>query len=813
MVDLAPAYQTDNDDINEDWPKQTWDLLGIPDVDALMTLGSFSTLEDVRRLASGIAYQAAPPDFRASVEAFLAAHPISTDKGWHPQVIKGEEAGHPFRGNQYEEGESGPEKPTTGKQPRKWSGTELTLGEKPRRGDIVHLIDADIASGHLSAAGEDVTVTHVQTSLSGRVGAWFVTGVSADGHERTFTMAPAYVAPTDELRVDLSRTDDEARVPVPSAEDLKNGTVVYHATGAENVASIRESGFSLRAGVGAGSNYGNAIYAAFSPEETRMTGEGRAVIPLTVSASNLAEVTLKPGDEENANATILGKLGLEPRYDLSTYQSYSTRQLVGNRVEWVDGRLSDREAMRERAYAMKNSDISGAELRDTLTHAGYDGLIINDQTGSWSIGGSQVAIYNPADAHPVAEKFWRVDVLLKGVWRPRIVKEIQAAKVALLDDLGRILLGEREDGRGWDLPGGHIEAGETPGGAALRETDEEVGLTIEVKRELGLYDEGRCIVYEATIVSGQPFPDGAEMVNVEWFAPDALPNQLFAPIAQAIQDAVKIEKGEAEGHPFRGNQWETGESGTEQAKSEYARVQALPEASKEIGRPLEQTLANWSTYDSVARTRAAADKICGLQHIASPSFPDEVPSAVDRSDARRLLNAMSDPRTDEVKLGNNAYGVGRWGVRCTGVYHENDKYTEFDEDRPLRRLMTIPTNSFDAFKASLGPSIGGGTLDVSVASFSGLHHDALVDFASHMGWGGTGPVNIGDTGALGGQRVMLELEGFPRGIMYFGRQEIITGGRFEVLSHGPSDDGYTVRLRQLGTYDGKGAFHPLEAIK
>jgi hypothetical protein len=104
---LAPAYQTDNDDINEDWPKQTWDLLGIPDVDALMTLGSFSTLEDVRRLASGIAYQAAPPDFRASVEAYLAEHPIS--KGWTPQVIKGEEAGHPFRGNQYEEGESGPE--------------------------------------------------------------------------------------------------------------------------------------------------------------------------------------------------------------------------------------------------------------------------------------------------------------------------------------------------------------------------------------------------------------------------------------------------------------------------------------------------------------------------------------------------------------------------------------------------------------------------------------------------------------------------------------------------------------------------------
>jgi ADP-ribose pyrophosphatase len=41
-----------------------------------------------------------------------------------------------------------------------------------------------------------------------------------------------------------------------------------------------------------------------------------------------------------------------------------------------------------------------------------------------------------------------------------------------------VLLVERKDGRGWAIPGGSIEAGETPGFAAARELQEETGLEI-----------------------------------------------------------------------------------------------------------------------------------------------------------------------------------------------------------------------------------------------------------------------------------------------------------------------------------------------
>src|SRR5690349_1557820 len=54
---------------------------------------------------------------------------------------------------------------------------------------------------------------------------------------------------------------------------------------------------------------------------------------------------------------------------------------------------------------------------------------------------------------------------------------------ALLRDGDRVLLCHRSAARRWypdvwDLPGGHVEAGETPGAALVRELREELGITI-----------------------------------------------------------------------------------------------------------------------------------------------------------------------------------------------------------------------------------------------------------------------------------------------------------------------------------------------
>ncbi|WP_020554043.1 DUF6332 family protein [Embleya scabrispora] len=60
---------------------------------------------------------------------------------------------------------------------------------------------------------------------------------------------------------------------------------------------------------------------------------------------------------------------------------------------------------------------------------------------------------------------------------------VTTAFVLALDGLGRTLL-TRVDrpGRGWEVPGGHLDPGETPAGAAARELAEEAGLRMPPER-------------------------------------------------------------------------------------------------------------------------------------------------------------------------------------------------------------------------------------------------------------------------------------------------------------------------------------------
>lgn len=54
------------------------------------------------------------------------------------------------------------------------------------------------------------------------------------------------------------------------------------------------------------------------------------------------------------------------------------------------------------------------------------------------------------------------------------------ALVSVTDPAGRrwILMVQRSDGHGWALPGGHVDPGETPAQAAVRELAEETGLIL-----------------------------------------------------------------------------------------------------------------------------------------------------------------------------------------------------------------------------------------------------------------------------------------------------------------------------------------------
>ena len=113
--------------------------------------------------------------------------------------------------------------------------------------------------------------------------------------------------------------------------------------------------------------------------------------------------------------------------------------------------------------------------------------------------------------------------------------------VVLRDQAGRVLLARRDRPPIWNLPGGGVEPGETPWAAAVRETLEEVGLVVSVRSLAGIYD--RCpdgdpvLVFRADITGGT-LTTTVESVQVDWFAPDALPEPINPYQIRRIADAV-----------------------------------------------------------------------------------------------------------------------------------------------------------------------------------------------------------------------------------------------------------------------------------
>jgi 8-oxo-dGTP diphosphatase len=112
----------------------------------------------------------------------------------------------------------------------------------------------------------------------------------------------------------------------------------------------------------------------------------------------------------------------------------------------------------------------------------------------------------------------------------------------VFDDAGRLLVVKENYGRyRWSLPGGEVEAGESPEDACVREAAEETGADIRIDHLVGTYElpDITVHVFRCTIERGEPaLQPTDELTAVEWFLPAAIPDPRSNVLHHALEDAL-----------------------------------------------------------------------------------------------------------------------------------------------------------------------------------------------------------------------------------------------------------------------------------
>ncbi|MEU9736903.1 NUDIX domain-containing protein [Streptomyces sp. NPDC048002] len=128
---------------------------------------------------------------------------------------------------------------------------------------------------------------------------------------------------------------------------------------------------------------------------------------------------------------------------------------------------------------------------------------------------------------------------------------LPGVSAVVLDDAGRVLLGQRADNQQWAVISGIPDPGEQPAACAVREVYEETGVR-SVPERIVLVKSGREVTFDngdicqfmdvcfrCRAVGGEARVNDDESLQVGWFDVDALPplseSQLFR-IKQALSD-------------------------------------------------------------------------------------------------------------------------------------------------------------------------------------------------------------------------------------------------------------------------------------
>jgi ADP-ribose pyrophosphatase YjhB (NUDIX family) len=135
---------------------------------------------------------------------------------------------------------------------------------------------------------------------------------------------------------------------------------------------------------------------------------------------------------------------------------------------------------------------------------------------------------------------------------------IRPGVAAVIFEGDRVLLQRRDDNGRWGLPGGGVDPGESVRTAIIREVREETGLDVEPVRLIGVYSDpanhqvitypdGNVIHYVSAVfecaIRGGALACGAESLALEFFAPDALPEDTLPISRIRIVDALARQVG------------------------------------------------------------------------------------------------------------------------------------------------------------------------------------------------------------------------------------------------------------------------------
>jgi 8-oxo-dGTP pyrophosphatase MutT (NUDIX family) len=155
--------------------------------------------------------------------------------------------------------------------------------------------------------------------------------------------------------------------------------------------------------------------------------------------------------------------------------------------------------------------------------------------GNWLPGPLHRAAYRLA--HALRKVWWRIA-------RPRVT----GCRVLAFDGQGRVLLVRHSYGSGsWMAPGGGMRRGEDPLLAGSRELLEETACRLEDAWQVVLVEEplrGATNVVHVVAGSaiGTPVPDGREVIEAAFFAPEALPKPMSDLLRRDLPTWLKAAK-------------------------------------------------------------------------------------------------------------------------------------------------------------------------------------------------------------------------------------------------------------------------------